>query len=116
MLENDYGYIVEIGSVSAYTGGPLVSDYGASKAAIVNFAHSIHSELLLTRKSGISVTCMCPWHMTTSLVIPRVTKFAKVIPSLTPQFVAKKTIQSVDDRKFLVILPKIWNILALLNL
>jgi short-subunit dehydrogenase len=50
-------YILNIGSTTAYHAVPLMSLYAASKAFMLRFSRGLHEEL---RKTGISVTCVCP--------------------------------------------------------
>ena len=67
MLDNNYGYIVSIASVMAFQGVPKLSDYSASKAAALSFAESLRYELRQEKKTGITVTCICPYHIRTEL-------------------------------------------------
>ena len=118
MLENDYGHIVEIASFASFTGGPLVSDYNSSKAAVYNFSESLHYELHLTGKKGIKVTCVCPWEIDTGLTPGRVKAFfsGAGINKLSVNYVASETIAAVCEGKFMVMLPKRFVISALLTL
>ena len=120
MLENDYGHIVEMSSVSAYTGGCFTIDYCASKAAIVNFAQSLRYDLLFMRKTGISVTCVCPWNVTNTGLIKdsRVAMMTDQLGKsrLTPEYVAKHVVQSVTEKKSLVVLPGIFKLALFINL
>ena len=67
MLERNRGHVVSIASVMAFQGVPRLSDYSASKAAALSFAESLRYELKRERKDGISVTAICPYHITTEL-------------------------------------------------
>ena len=67
MLENNYGYIVSISSVMAFSGVAGLTDYCASKAAAFTFAEALRHELKAANKNGITVTCVCPYHMSTGM-------------------------------------------------
>ena len=67
MLDNDYGYIVNIASVAAFMGLPYCTDYCASKAALRSFSESLRFELLGQGKKNISVTCVLPDALNTKM-------------------------------------------------
>ena len=70
MVENDYGYIVNVASGAAYTGIPHMSAYCAAKAAAASFTETLRYELL--HKKGISVSCVYMSFVNTRMVPPRV--------------------------------------------
>ena len=70
MVENDYGYIVNVASGAAYTGIPHMSAYCATKAAAASFTETLRYELL--HKKGISVSCVYMSFVNTRMVPPRV--------------------------------------------
>lgn len=57
MQANDYGRIVNLGSVSGLEGNPFSSGYSASKAAVHSFTKSLGKELA---KTGIRVNAVAP--------------------------------------------------------
>ena len=108
MLDNDYGHIVEIASFSSFTGGPFVSDYNASKAALSNFSESLHYELYLTGKRGVKVTCVCPWAIDTGLIPARFNSIFPdtIVTKLSPAGVAQQVLSAVSKEKFMVVVPQ----------
>lgn len=65
MTENKIkGKIVNISSVSARTGGPMISAYCASKASVTGFTKALAHELA---PYGICVNCICPGAMDTDM-------------------------------------------------
>ena len=107
MVENNYGYIVEISSILAFAGAVGLSDYCASKSAVVSFSETLRSELMAAKKTGISVTCVCPYHIgNTSMFSSVRTKFPKLLPSLVAEDVAERVIRAVTEKQFLVVIPK----------
>lgn len=57
MCERKYGKILNVSSLAAFTGGPYMSVYYATKAFVLSFSEGIAEEF---RKSGVTVTCLCP--------------------------------------------------------
>lgn len=57
MLASGSGRILNIASVAAYTPGPLMSVYYATKAFVLSFSEAIAREL---SGSGVTVTAFCP--------------------------------------------------------
>lgn len=107
MLENDYGYIVSICSVSAFLGG--TSGYGPSKAAVLNFCDCLHLELALLKKKGVSVTCICPWHIDTDMANELgETPLHRFFPVLKRQKVADRVIEAITNKEFYVVIP--WSL------
>jgi short-subunit dehydrogenase len=51
------GAILNIGSTASFQPGPHVAVYYATKAFVLSFSEALWKEL---RKSGVSVTCLCP--------------------------------------------------------
>jgi all-trans-retinol dehydrogenase (NAD+) len=108
MVDNNYGYIVSIASVMAFQGVPKLSDYSASKAAALSFAESLRYELRQEKKTGITVTCICPYHIRTELFKGVTTRFPSLMRTLTPEEVARRTVTAMADKQFIVVLPKIF--------
>ena len=115
MMENNYGYIVSISSVVAFGGVPGLTDYSSSKAAALSFAETLRHELKTAKKSGITVTCVCPYHMSTGMLPGVKANFPSILRTLKPEEVAERTLWAVIDRQFLVVLPKIFYLLIFLK-
>lgn len=64
MLLNRKGRIINISSIIAKTGFNGLSVYGASKAALEGFSHSLAREV---GKAGITVNCVAPGYMETDM-------------------------------------------------
>ena len=107
MLENNYGYIVNMSSIAAFGGYPYSADYSASKAAVLNFSETLRSELIATGRLGISVTCVCPLLINTRMVWKsRALKKGHTESTMEPAYVARKIITAMTERQFLLALPK----------
>ena len=57
MLARKRGYVLNVGSVAAFTPGPVMALYYASKAFVLSFSEALWEEC---RRTGVSVTCLCP--------------------------------------------------------
>lgn len=104
MLENNYGYVVQVSSILAYSGIPRLSSYCASKAAALSFAESLREELRAQRKTGVTVTCVCPFHIDTSMFAGVTTP--SLFPTLKAEEVAERTLQAMKQRQFIVAIPR----------
>lgn len=57
MKENGKGHILNLSSVAAFSAGPYMSIYYASKGYVLSFSQSIAEEL---KDTGVKVTAYCP--------------------------------------------------------
>jgi uncharacterized protein len=57
MLERRKGHILNVASLSAFTPGPVMAMYFASKAFLLSFSEALWEEC---RDTGVTVTALCP--------------------------------------------------------
>ncbi len=57
MIARRCGRILNVASTAAFTPGPFMATYYASKAFVVSFSEALSEE---TRGTGVTVTCLCP--------------------------------------------------------
>lgn len=57
MLERKRGYILNVASLSAFTPGPVMAMYFASKSFLLSFSEALWEEC---RDTGVTVTALCP--------------------------------------------------------
>ncbi len=57
MAKHKSGRILNVSSVAAFSAGPYMSVYYATKAYVLSFSEALAEEL---RDKGVSVTCLCP--------------------------------------------------------
>ena len=104
MMENNYGTIINICSVLSYDGTARLWDYSASKAAALSFSETLRKELRLARKTGISVTVVCPYYISTGL-LSYSNRMTSYLPPLNPRDVAMETIRAASEKRFSITLP-----------
>lgn len=111
MLKRRTGHLSWVSSVAGYGGLPMAASYGASKAALINIAESVHGEL---ERHGISVSLINPGFVRSELT----DKNSFQMPYLLePEDAAKRIISGLERRKFEIAFPwqLVWQ-LKLLNL
>lgn len=63
MLKRKYGLVLNVGSIAAFSPGPLMAVYYATKAYVVSFSEALAEELVGT---GVTVSVVCPGPTATS--------------------------------------------------
>lgn len=111
MIERDQGHIINLCSASSFVGVPKLSDYAASKAAILSMDESIRLELK-KMKSNVKTTAFCPYYINTGMFDGVKTRFSFLLPILRPEYVCQRLIKSIMTQEQRVILP--WFIYAAL--
>jgi all-trans-retinol dehydrogenase (NAD+) len=107
MMDNNYGYVVNIASFAAYVGTPQSVAYAATKAAVRSFSDSLRYELVLAGKRGVTVTCVYPSMINTTMVPKATLEAAKKIgvPVSEPEYVAKTILLGMGEQKADLIVP-----------
>lgn len=57
MKKRNFGQIINVASAAAFSGGPYMALYYASKAFVLSFSEALFEEL---KENGITVTALCP--------------------------------------------------------
>ncbi|TFY78514.1 hypothetical protein EWM64_g5498 [Hericium alpestre] len=103
MIKQKTGHIITVGSISGLIGMARMTDYTASKAALVSLNESLRYELDKCHHApGIRTTLLLPGHVMTPLFstvrLPTLWLYKFFVPSLDPITVAKAVIAALDDR------------------
>ncbi|KAF8843081.1 retinal short-chain dehydrogenase reductase [Paxillus ammoniavirescens] len=109
MIERKSGHIVTMASVLGLVGCAQMTDYTASKAAVVNMHESLRYELNNRYHCpGIRTTLVCPGHVHTPLFStftpPNNAFYRFFVPSLPPVTVVKAIITALDSQQSQMIL------------
>lgn len=107
MLSRNQGHIVNIVSVAGFFALNKLSDYCSSKFAALGFNDAVAEELRASKKTGVKVTCVCPYFINTGMFDGVSLKFTGILPMLEPEYVADKAMEAVLTDQKLVMLPKI---------
>lgn len=95
------GYILNVASSAAFSPGPLMSTYYATKAYVLRLTQGIYEELR-REKSNVSVSCLCPGPVNTNFNNVAGVTFS--VKALESNVVAEYAIKKMFKRK-LVIIP-----------
>lgn len=104
MMERDSGHLVQISSASGLVGVPRLSDYAASKAAILSFDESLRLELSKS-DSNILTTVFCPYYINTGMFAGVKTRFPIILPILKPEYVVDRLYRAIERGERRVITP-----------
>ena len=97
MLERGRGHIVQIASLAGKGGFPLQAPYAASKAALIQFNHSLRSELI---DSPVDSSVICPGFVSDEGMYADMAKqtgveASRLLGTSTPQRVADSVIKAI---------------------
>lgn len=124
MMANQTGKILNVASVAAYTPGPYMAMYYASKSYVLSFSEALHEEYC---KNGITISALCPGITPTSFQeragIEKTRMMDGLIPLMTAKQVAEIAYAGLMKNQsviitgffnkiavlFLTMLPRSWN-------
>jgi short-subunit dehydrogenase len=97
MLGRGRGHIVQIASLAGRAGFPLQGPYAASKAALIQFTHSLRAELV---DSPVDCSAVCPGFvadegMYADMVTQTGVQASKLLGESKPETVAKAVIKAI---------------------
>ncbi|NXG24969.1 RDHE2 dehydrogenase, partial [Grallaria varia] len=113
MMACNRGHLVSIDSAAALVGLYRVTDYCASKSAIMGMMEAISSELYHEGKNGIKTTLICPYFVNTSLSKGFQSAKPLLLPVYDAEYVACKTLDAIKKEKFYLIMPPTLRLLGL---
>jgi len=98
MIAKKKGHIVTMASIMGIHGVAQMSDYCASKAALINLNRSLRSELDKRYKCpAIRTTLVCPGHIHTALFATLNAPSQFFFPTLHPIEIVKRVIKALDE-------------------
>lgn len=106
MREQGSGHIVSVASAAGYLGAPKLSDYAASKAAVIGFDDVLRLELREDGYGGrIRTTVIAPFFVNTGMFAGVQTRFPWLLPIQEPEAVARQIVRAIEKNKERVITP-----------
>ena len=102
MVKRRDGKILNVASTAAFTPGPLMAVYYASKSYVLSFSEALREELL---DSGVHVTALCPGPTDTGFVKRAHLEKSKLFRgnNLSVDFVSKKAFEGLMKNKTIVV-------------
>ena len=101
MKKKNKGYILNVASSAAFSSGPLMATYYATKSYVYRLTEAIYYELKKEKVKGVHISCLAPGPVKTNF-----NKVADVKFSIKPQkasYVAKYAIDKMFKNKLLII-------------
>ncbi|MFM6982099.1 MAG: SDR family oxidoreductase [Microbacteriaceae bacterium] len=114
MLDRNRGRIVTIASASGLVGVSKLTDYSASKHAVVGFTESLRNEL---RGAGSRVTTLTvnPFYISTGLFDGVRTRVPWLLPILKPESVSASIVNAIESNTLVLNLPRLVGIVPVLR-
>ena len=100
MVKEDSGYILNVASSAAFSPGPLMASYYASKAYVLRLTEAIYEELR-REKSNVYIGALCPGPVDTEFNKVAKVKFA--IKAMDSKTVAEYAVDQMFKRKLIII-------------
>jgi uncharacterized protein len=103
MVERGTGGILNVASTASFQPLPMQAGYAATKAFVLSFSESLHTEL---KGSGVAVTALCPGPVKTEFVDVAEIPGADAMPDLfwaSAEQVAKAGVKGLERGKRVVI-------------
>ncbi len=100
MESRNFGYILNVASMAAFSPGPLMATYYSTKAYVLRLTTSVYEELR-RKKSNVVVSCLCPGPVDTNFNNVANVHFS--VKPLQSDFVAKYAIEKLFEKKLIII-------------
>ncbi len=101
MKKRNKGYILNVASSAAFSSGPLMATYYATKSYVYRLTEAIYYELKKEKIDGVHISCLCPGPVDTNFNKVADVKFS--VKPLKASYVAKYAIDKMFKNKLLII-------------
>ncbi|XP_009706347.1 PREDICTED: epidermal retinol dehydrogenase 2-like [Cariama cristata] len=112
MMTCNRGHLVSTASAAGLLGIYRMTDYAASKHAIIGMMEALNSELYHAGKQGIKTTIICPYFVNTKLAKGFQSQNSLLLPVYDAKYVASKIMDAIQKEKFYLIMPLTLQALA----
>lgn len=106
MVERNQGHIVNIASAAGLIGTAQLTDYSASKWALVGFDEALRLELKKLAPR-VRTTIVCPYYINTGMFDGVRTRFSFLLPILDELKVAGRVAEAIEHNRPRLIMPPI---------
>lgn len=100
MTQQQFGHIVNIGSMAVFIHDPLFGPYVTSKAAVVSFTRVLAAE---AEGYGVRTMVVCPGNIRTPLLDQ--CEPSRFNPALEPQIVARRILRGMVQNRRILVFP-----------
>ncbi|XP_046376709.2 short-chain dehydrogenase/reductase 3-like [Haliotis rufescens] len=108
MIEHNKGHIVSISSVLGLMGLSGAGDYVSAKFGSTGMAEALSDELRVLGKTGVKVTSVHPYHIDNTMFDGLESRLSRwLIPPLSEDYVANKTIHAVLTNRCKILMPRV---------
>lgn len=111
MKDRGSGHIVSIASVAGLLGSPFMTDYCASKFAVLGFMYALEEELYQTGVEFIKLTTVCPVFINTGLFPNVGARFPLLTPIMDTRDVALRVVDAVQRDESLIVVPRVLELM-----
>jgi len=101
MKRRNKGYILNVASSAAFSSGPLMATYYATKSYVYRLTEAVYYELKKEKIDGVHISCLCPGPVDTNFNKVADVKFS--VKPLKASYVAKYAIDKMFKNKLLII-------------
>lgn len=103
MMQRNYGHIVNIASASGLLAVPRLSDYCATKFAVVGYSDALRMEMKKFGCPGVKVSCICPSVIDTGMF--KGFTLPLLNPMLKSRDVARQVVRTVRRERVYLKIP-----------
>uniref|UniRef100_A0A0L8I2T1 Epidermal retinol dehydrogenase 2 n=1 Tax=Octopus bimaculoides TaxID=37653 RepID=A0A0L8I2T1_OCTBM len=107
MIKENHGHVVTVASAAGLLGVNSLTDYCASKFAVVGFEESLRFELEVLGKDGVHTTVVCPFYINTGMFNGVKVRFPYLMPILEPGYVSDKIVEAVRCNTHILYIPRL---------
>ncbi|WP_284638120.1 SDR family NAD(P)-dependent oxidoreductase [Paenibacillus silviterrae] len=115
MVDDKFGRILNIGSISSVMPTPFMSLYAATKAYVLSFSEALNSELI--RKGDIAVTTLCPGFTKTNFITEANLGHMETLLNriaLSPSVVAKQGYNALKKKKSVKVVGRLNTLMLIM--
>ncbi|XP_028405066.1 short-chain dehydrogenase/reductase family 16C member 6-like [Dendronephthya gigantea] len=111
MIAKNHGHVVSIASSAGLAGIAGLSDYCSSKFAAVGFNESLQMELVVTGKTSVHTSLVCPYIINTGMFEGAKSRFPWLLPILDPETTVDKIMDGILTNQSVIIIPWLLKLL-----